>query len=66
MPLNPIIIVEIFDVWGIDFIGQFPISFRNVYILLAIDYVSKWIEAIPTRTNEARVVVKFLSKNIIF
>jgi len=64
MPLNPIIMVEVFDVWGIDFMGPFPPSFRNEYILLAVDYVSKWVEAIPSRTNEAKVVVKFLRENI--
>ena len=41
MPLNPILIVEIFDVWGIDFMGPFPNSFGNLYILVAVDYVSK-------------------------
>ena len=64
MPLNPIIVVEIFDVWGIDFMGPFPSSFGNEYILLAVDYVSKWVEAIPSRTNDAKVVVKFLRENI--
>ena len=54
MPLNPVI-VEIFDVWGIDFIGPFSIAFGNAYILLAVDYMSKWIEAIPTKTNEVRL-----------
>lgn len=48
MPLYPIIVVDIFDVWGIDFMGSFPTSFGNEYILLAVDYVSKWVEAIPT------------------
>jgi len=38
--------------------------FGNEYILLAVDYVLTWIEAIPTRTNEDRVVVKFLKENI--
>jgi len=38
-------VVEIFDVWGIDFMGPFPSSFGNEYILLAVDYVSKWVEA---------------------
>ena len=47
MPLNPIIVVEIFDLWGIDFMGQSPISSENEYILLAVEYVSKWVEAIP-------------------
>ena len=64
MPLSPIIMVEIFDVWGIDFIGPFPLSFRNEYILLAVDYVSKWVEAIPYRINDAKVVMKFLRENI--
>ena len=64
MPLSPIIVVEIFDVWGIDFMGSFPSSFGNEYILLAVDYVSKWVEAIPSRTNDAKVVMKFLRENI--
>ena len=43
LPLSPILIVEIFDVWGIDFMGPFPTSFGNEYILVAVDYVSKWV-----------------------
>ncbi|XP_060200888.1 uncharacterized protein LOC132629178 [Lycium barbarum] len=56
--------VEIFDVWGIDFMGPFPPSFGNKYILLAVDYVSKWVEAVPFPTNDAKVVVNFVLKNI--
>jgi hypothetical protein len=48
MPLMNILVSEIFYVWGIDFIGPFPSSFGNLYILLAVDYVSKWIEAKAT------------------
>ena len=44
MPLNPIVVVDIFDVWGIDFMGPFPNSFGNEYILLCVDYVSKWLK----------------------
>ena len=44
--------------------GQFPSSFSNLYILLAVDYVSKWVEAIPTRTKDANVVAKFLRNHI--
>ena len=40
--------------------------FRNEYILLVVDYVSKWVETISTRTNGARVVVKFLRENVFF
>ncbi|RDY02854.1 Retrovirus-related Pol polyprotein, partial [Mucuna pruriens] len=64
MPQQPIQFCEIFDVWGIDFMGPFPISKCYSYILLAVDYVSRWVEAIATRTNDARVVVDFLKSNI--
>ncbi|GJW02009.1 reverse transcriptase domain-containing protein [Tanacetum coccineum] len=49
-----------FDVWGIDFMGPFPSSRGNKYILVAVDYLSKWVEAKALPTNDARVVVKFL------
>ena len=64
MPLNPIIVVEIFDVWGIDFMGPFPSSFGNLYILLAVDYVSKWVEAKATKTDNSKVVCDFVRTNI--
>nr|GEU45921.1 reverse transcriptase domain-containing protein [Tanacetum cinerariifolium] len=60
MPQNVIQVCEIFDVYGIDFIGPFPSSRRNRYILVAVDYLSKWVEAKALPTNGARVVVKFL------
>ncbi|GJS00858.1 reverse transcriptase domain-containing protein [Tanacetum coccineum] len=60
MPQNSIQVCEIFDVWGIDFMGQFPSSRGNKYILVAVDYLSKWVEAKALPTNDARVVVKFL------
>ena len=44
--------------------GPFPSSFINLYILLVVDYVSKWVEAIPTRTNDAKVVASFLRNHI--
>ncbi|XP_076895280.1 uncharacterized protein LOC143547847 [Bidens hawaiensis] len=64
MPLQPILVVEIFDVWGIDFMGPFPNSCGYLYILVAVDYVSKWVEAIATRTNDHTVVCKFVQSNI--
>nr|GFB08244.1 reverse transcriptase domain-containing protein [Tanacetum cinerariifolium] len=60
MPQNFIQICEIFDVWGIDFMGPFPSSKGNKYILVAVDYLSKWVEAKALPMNDARVVVKFL------
>nr|GFB46356.1 reverse transcriptase domain-containing protein [Tanacetum cinerariifolium] len=60
MPQNSIQVCEIFDVWGIDFMGPFPSSKGNKYILVAVDYLSKWVEAKALPTNDTRVVVKFL------
>ncbi|GKD22241.1 reverse transcriptase domain-containing protein, partial [Tanacetum coccineum] len=62
MPLNNIQVCEIFDIWGIDFMGPFPKSHKFEYILVAVDYVSKWVEAQALPTNDARVVVTFLKK----
>nr|GFA65278.1 reverse transcriptase domain-containing protein [Tanacetum cinerariifolium] len=60
MPQNSFHIYEIFDVWGIDFMGSFSSSQGNKYILVAVDYLPKWVKAKALRTNEARVVYKFL------
>nr|GFA07369.1 reverse transcriptase domain-containing protein [Tanacetum cinerariifolium] len=60
MPQNTIQVCEIFDVWGIDFMGPFLSSKGNKYILVAVDYISKRVEAKMLPTNDARVIVKFL------
>ena len=62
--MRTILEVELFDLWGMDFMGPFPSLFSNLYILLALDNVSKWVEAIPTHTNDASVVAKFLRIHI--
>ncbi|CAN6716320.1 unnamed protein product [Malus baccata var. baccata] len=64
MPQNPILSVEIFDLWGIYFMGPFPSSHGFLYILLAVDYVSKWVEAKATRINDSKVVAEFVKSNI--
>ncbi|XP_070054630.1 uncharacterized protein [Nicotiana tomentosiformis] len=64
MPITTILKIDIFDVWGIDFMVPFVISCGNTYILVAVDYVSKWVEAVALPNNEARSVVAFLNKNI--
>ena len=64
MPLLYIMEVEVFDCWGIDFMGPFPSSVGNEYILVVVDYVSKWVEAMATARNDAKTVVKFIKKNI--
>nr|GEX06685.1 reverse transcriptase domain-containing protein [Tanacetum cinerariifolium] len=60
MPQNSIQVCECFDVWGIDFMGSFSFSRGNKYILVAVDYLSKWVKAKALPTNDARVVCKFL------
>ena len=64
MPLNPILVVDLFDVWGIDFMGPFPISFGYINILVGFDYVSKWVEVVLRRAANHKVVLKFLKENI--
>nr|GEY94735.1 DNA-directed DNA polymerase [Tanacetum cinerariifolium] len=60
MPQNAIQVCEILDIWGIDFMVPFLSSRGNKYILVAVDYLSKWVEAKALPTNDARVVCKFL------
>ncbi|GKC85117.1 reverse transcriptase domain-containing protein [Tanacetum coccineum] len=62
MPQNNIQVCDVFDIWGLDFIGPFPNSKGNKYILVAVNYVSKLVEAQALPTNDARVVIKFLSR----
>ena len=57
--------VQIFYVWGIDFMGHFLLSFGNLYILLIVDYVSKWVEAVACSRNNANIVVGFVQRNIL-
>jgi hypothetical protein len=64
MPLQSILVVELFDVWGIDFMGPFPSSCGNQYILVAVEYVSKWVEAVASPTNDHKVVLRFLQGTI--
>jgi len=54
MPLTKNLQVELIDVWGIDFMGPVPKSYDSEYILVAIDYISKWVEAIPYRAADAK------------
>ena len=65
MPLQGILVVKIFYVWAIDFMGAFPPSFVNLYILLVVDYVSKWVEVIACPINDANIVVGFVKRSIL-
>lgn len=59
MHMALILVVDISNVWGIDFQGLYPLSFGNKYIFVVVVFVSKWVEAIATKINDARVVTKF-------
>ena len=65
MPLNYNLQVELFDVWGIDYMGPFVRSQGYEYILVAVDYVSKWVEAVPCRAADAKHARKMFHE-IIF
>lgn len=64
MPLNNILEVYLFDVWGIDFMGPFPSFCSNQYILMVVDYVSKWVEGAALPSNDVKSVLNFLRNNI--
>ncbi|XP_016199565.1 uncharacterized protein LOC107640565 [Arachis ipaensis] len=64
MPQKFILEVELFDIWGIDFMGPFSPCYTFKYILVAVEYVLKWVEAIATTTCDTNVVLKFLRRNI--
>lgn len=51
--------------WGMNFMEPFPSSFGNLYILLTVDYVSKWVEAMVTLKNDAKKIDSFQQKNIL-
>ena len=65
MPLQGIPVVQIFYVWGMDFMAPFPSSFGNLYILLIVDYISKWVEAIACPKNDVNTIVEFIQRNIL-
>ena len=65
MPMNYSVVFEPFDCWGFDFMGPFPSSHGNTHILLVVDYVTKWVEAIPTPRADHKTSLRML-KDVIF
>jgi hypothetical protein len=57
--------IDLFDVWGIDFMGPFKNSHRYEYIVVMVDYVSKWVEAMPCRKPSTEESITMI-KNVIF
>lgn len=68
MPLTPILAQIPFEKWGIDFVGLIkPPSLQGQkrYILVATEYVTKWVEAVATKKDDAQTVANFIYENII-
>src|SRR6187401_1123403 len=65
MPMNYSLVIEPFDVWGFDYMGLFPSSNGYTHILVVVDYVTKWVEAIPTSSADHNTSIKIL-KEVIF
>jgi hypothetical protein len=68
-PKNDLILVTSawpFQKWGFDIVGPFPEAARRAkFLILAIDYFTKWVEAEPVASITALRVKKFLWKNIV-
>ena len=65
MPLNYNLQIDLFDVWGIDFMGPFVNSHGFEHILVMVDYVSKWVEAMPCRKASTEESIHMI-KSVIF
>ena len=63
--MNYSLALEQFDVWGFDFMGPFPYSNGYTHFLVAFDYVTKWVEAIPTSSADHNTSIK-MHKEVIF
>ena len=67
LPLKPVSTEIPFQQWGLEFIGEIhpPSSAQHKWILIATNYFTKWIEAIPSRQSTDIVIITFLETNIL-
>ncbi|XP_057834936.1 uncharacterized protein LOC131045367 [Cryptomeria japonica] len=66
-PLNLVIIEEPFQQWGVDFIGPInpPSNAGHHYVLTAMDYFTKWVEAVFVKHTTSETVCDFIKENIV-
>ncbi|MCO5613331.1 hypothetical protein L7F22_067607 [Adiantum nelumboides] len=67
MPLRPMMGARAFAKWGIDFVGPIappPYKSHAQHIIVATDYLTKWVEAKATTKNDAKTTAQFLYENI--
>ena len=62
MPMNYSLVIELFNVCSFDYMGPFPASNGYTHFLVAIDYVTKWVEAIPTSSVDHNTSIKMLKE----
>jgi hypothetical protein len=65
MPLNYNLQINLFDIWGIDFMGPFKNSHGFEHILVMVDYVSKWVEVMRCRKSSTEETIAMI-KSVIF
>ena len=65
-PLHPIIVFGHFAKWGIDFITFNPHSVgEHGYIILTIDYFTKWVEVMPAFAVDGKTATTFVFNHVI-
>ena len=68
MPLHTITLPWPFSTWGMDIIGKIHPTASNghEFILIAIDYFTKWVEAASYKVLNSKKVAQFIQTNIIY
>jgi transposase InsO family protein len=64
MPLTTSLQIELFEVWGIYYMGPFPKSGKFEYILVTVDYVSKCVEALPCKIADHKSSIRMFEETI--
>jgi hypothetical protein len=65
-PMFPIIVVGPFTKWGIDFTTcHLTLAREHCYIIVAVDYFRKWVEAMPTFNNDGETKTFFIFNQIV-